>query len=95
MCPIKVLSVCTSDTSGGAARAAYRIHQGVNALNEDVCSSMFVKNKQSADPTVYALDEFSPKNQWYKAYEWILNKFKNKLQHYRWNKYPDRERIFI
>ena len=75
---LKILSVCTSDTSGGAARAAYRIHQGVNAFNEDVYSSMFVKNKQTTDSSVYALDEFTPKNSWYKAYEWLLNKFKNK-----------------
>ena len=30
---MKILSVSTSDASGGAARAAWRIHQAVKALN--------------------------------------------------------------
>ena len=52
---IKVLSVCSSDAKGGAARAAYRIHQGVKDLGVD--SSMFVKEKKGTDPDVILLDE--------------------------------------
>ena len=90
---IKILSVCTSDTSGGAARAAYRIHQGVRGLGVE--SRMFVKDKRSADDTVIALSAFVSNNPFYKAFDWVRNKCKNKLQHFRWNRYPQRDRIFM
>ena len=55
---LRILSVCTSDSYGGAAKAAYRIHQGVRLLGVD--SRMFVKNKGSQDPNVHELSEFLP-----------------------------------
>lgn len=91
--PLKVLSVCTSDAGGGAPRAAYRIHLGVRNLGVE--SRMFVKNKRNNDPTVVSLDEFIPKNPLYKAFDWTRNKMNNKLQHARWNRYPEREPIFM
>lgn len=91
--PLKVLSVCTSDVGGGAPRAAYRIHQGVRELGID--SRMFVKNKGTKDPNVLALDEFVPHNPIYQAFDWTLNKVKNKIQHFRWNRYPEREQFFM
>ena len=91
--PLKVLSVCTSDAGGGAPRAAYRIHHGVRALGVD--SRMFVKDKYTKDGNVIALDEFVPHNSFYKAFDWTRNKVKNKIQHYRWNRYPEREKIFM
>ena len=45
----------TSDVSGGAARAAHRLHRGLRQGGED--SRMFVKNKGSEDDTV---DEWVP-----------------------------------
>lgn len=93
--PLKILSVCTSDTSGGAARAAKRIHDGINSLNIGVKSEMFVKYKHSSDPFVHSIDEFTPNNIVFKVSDYIASKVKNKVQHYRWNKYPDRERIFM
>ena len=91
--PLKVLSVCTSDAGGGAPRAAYRIHQGVRELGID--SHMFVKNKCSKDDNVIALDEFVPHNALYQAFDWTRNKFKNKMQHFCWNRYSERENIFM
>lgn len=91
--PLKVLSVCTSDAGGGAPRAAYRIHQGVRKLGVD--SRMFVKNKGTKDANVIALDEFVPHNPLYQAFDWTRNKVKNKIQHFRWNRYPDREDVFM
>lgn len=90
---IKVLSVCTSDTSGGAARAAYRIHQGARGLGVD--SRMFVKNKRTNDSNVVALDEFVPRNVFYQAFDWVRHKCKNKIQHRRWNKYTELENVFM
>jgi glycosyltransferase involved in cell wall biosynthesis len=46
---VKVVHVSTSDT-GGAGRAAYRLHQGLCRLGID--SSMFVAHKKSSDPSV-------------------------------------------
>lgn len=91
--PLKVLSVCTSDAGGGAPRAAYRIHQGVRELGVD--SRMFVKDKRTKDANVIALDEFAPHNALYHAFDWTRNKVKNKIQHFHWNRYPNREDIFM
>jgi len=90
---IKVLSVCTSDSVGGAARAAYRIHQGVRAFGVE--SRMIVKNKHTLDPDVISLDTFVPQNSIVQAFDWARNKCKNKIQHYRWNRYPEREKVFM
>lgn len=90
--PLKVLSVCTS-LSGGAGRAAYRIHQGVRSLGVE--SRMLLKSGKSNDPSIITLDEFTPQNTFYKAYDWIRNKVKNKIQHLRWNRYPNRDNIFM
>ena len=47
---MRVVHVSRSDSSGGAARAAYRIHRAL--LAEGVDSSMRVLDRRSADPTV-------------------------------------------
>jgi len=47
---MKVVLLNSSDTEGGAARAAYRLHQGLQGIG--VSSQMLVKNKKSGDPKV-------------------------------------------
>jgi glycosyltransferase involved in cell wall biosynthesis len=47
---MKVLIVNTSDTQGGAARAAYRLHKGLQSIGIE--SQMLVQSKKSDDPTV-------------------------------------------
>jgi glycosyltransferase involved in cell wall biosynthesis len=49
---MKVLHLSTSDIDGGAARAAYRLHQGLQ--NIGVTSQMLVRAKASVDKTVIA-----------------------------------------
>jgi glycosyltransferase involved in cell wall biosynthesis len=56
MSPLRVLHINTHDIFGGAARAAYRLHKGLERLGQD--SSMFVAHRHSDDPTVLA---FKPK----------------------------------
>ena len=46
---LKVVHVCTQD-SGGAGKAAYRLHKGLQEIGVD--STMLVVNKKSADPSV-------------------------------------------
>ncbi|MBV6624852.1 MAG: glycosyltransferase family 4 protein [Rivularia sp. (in: Bacteria)] len=49
---MKVLHLSTHDTSGGAARAAYRLHKGLQEIGLD--SQMLVQEKSSSDKTVIA-----------------------------------------
>ncbi|MBR5175308.1 MAG: glycosyltransferase [Bacteroidales bacterium] len=90
---IRVLSVCTSDSSGGAARAAYRIHLAVRKCGID--SRMFVKNKGTADENVLPVSDFLPHNALYRTFDLVRNKVKNKWQHYQWGKYPNKGPYFM
>ena len=47
---MKILHLSTSDIEGGAARAAYRLHKGLQTI--DVPSQMLVRAKLSNDKTV-------------------------------------------
>lgn len=49
---MRILILSTSDIEGGAARAAYRLHQGLHAIGET--SQMLVRAKFSNDKTVIA-----------------------------------------
>jgi len=49
---MRVCAVNTSDTNGGAARAAYRLHTGIRSLGVD--SSLLVQSKICDDPSVTA-----------------------------------------
>ena len=51
---LKVLHLAASDVSGGAARAAFRLHQGLRQLGQE--SSMLVDYRYSDDPNVLALE---------------------------------------
>ena len=90
---MKVLSVCTSDCSGGASRAAYRIHHAVRQTGVD--SIMLVKEKGTKDVDVLTVDDFIPHNAFYKSFDWVRNKVKNKWQHYQWGKYPEMENLYM
>jgi glycosyltransferase involved in cell wall biosynthesis len=49
---MKILHLSTSDLEAGAARSAYRLHQGLRSI--DVTSQMLVRAKVSVDETVIA-----------------------------------------
>jgi glycosyltransferase involved in cell wall biosynthesis len=49
---MRILHVATNDLAGGAARAAYRLHQALRRQGHD--SWMYVANRSSADPNVIA-----------------------------------------
>ena len=91
---MKVLYLNTSDSHGGAARAAVRIMQGIK--QHGVEAQMLVKDKQSTSTDVVALQEFLPKSKLYGAIDWITNKFKNKWQYLQWRPYrKTKESIFM
>lgn len=89
----KILSVSTSDARGGAAHAAYRIHLSQKALGID--SKMFVKEKHLIDNDIIELESLIPKNPLYNHINNIRNKLRNKIQHLRWRRYPNREPFFM
>ena len=91
---LKILSISTSDTEGGAARAMYRIHTSIGIQGID--SSALVKNKVSLDKRVIPISQFEGEPNFFKnVTEYIENKIKNKIQHYQWSKYPKRENVFM
>jgi len=49
---MKILHLSTYDITGGAARAAYRLHNGLRTLGHD--STMLVERRASRDPAVVA-----------------------------------------
>ena len=91
---MKVLFVNTNDTSGGAARAAVRIMQGVE--QNGVQTQMFVKDKHSSDDGVVSLSRFVPSNKLYRALDWVAAKLKNKWQYLQWRPYrKTKENVFM
>lgn len=84
---VRVLSVSTNENLGGAPIAAHRIHVAVNAAHDGVVSTMFVKNRQTNDPTVRSVDEFVPHHAWYRVCQWVKEKCVNKYWHALWHPY--------
>lgn len=56
---------------------------------------MFVKGKSNLEDKVIGLDEFIPDNFAFKAGDWVVNKVKNKWQHYQWRNYKDRQQAYL
>lgn len=71
---MNIVHVCNSDTNGGAARAAYRLHRSL--IKASVDSSMLVCEKSSDDQSV----QVSRQN----ISLQLLNKVKNRLNNKRW-----------
>lgn len=92
---INILSVSFTDNGGGAANAALRIHEGVNGLTCGVHSRMFVKEKRTKSEDVIPLASFLPHHVLYRALDWVAAKVKNKIQHVKWNRYPNRSLLYM
>ena len=91
---MKVLSVNTNDTHGGAARAAMRIMQGVQ--QHGVETQMLVKEKHTQDITVVSLKLFLPERRLYHIVDWVVQKIKNKYYHWLWRPYrKTKENVFV
>ena len=91
---MKVLSVNTNDSHGGAARAAMRIMQGVQ--QQRVETHMLVKEKHTQEAGVLPLQQFLPKNRLYRIADWVAQKVKNKYHHLLWRPYrKTKENVFM
>lgn len=90
---LKILTVNVSDSSGGAARAAFRIHKAV--IESGVEGKFLVKNKSLTDETVITIDSFDQKYLFSKFIRYVHHKLKNKIQHANWRPYNKREDVFM
>lgn len=91
---MKILSVNTNDSHGGAARAAMRIMQGVQ--QHGVETQMLVKEKHTRDTAVVPLQQFLPNSKLYRIADWVAQKVKNKYHHLLWRPYSKtKENVFM
>src|SRR5438046_898160 len=51
---MKIVHLSKNDRQGGAARAAYRLHEGLGRIGED--SFMLVESRSSDDPAVITVE---------------------------------------
>ena len=86
---MNILYLNTSDTNGGAARAAMRIMRGVQQRGQECC--MLVKHKLSDNDSVVSLQQYVPNNPLHNVLDWCTQKLKNKYQHYLWHKYTNQD----
>ena len=91
---MRVLSVNTNDSRGGAARAAMRIMQGVQ--QHGIETQMLVKEKHTSDTAVVPLQDFLPQNKLHRIADWVVQKLKNKYYHWLWRPYSKtKENVFM
>ncbi|MDL0130995.1 glycosyltransferase family 4 protein [Halobacterium salinarum] len=77
---MRVLHLSTSDTNGGAARAAYRLHSGLRSKGVD--SQMLVQNKDSDNEHVYGPEGVIGK---------IKSEIRRRFDELPLKRYPDRD----
>lgn len=90
---LRILTVNVSDSSGGAARAAYRIHKAT--IEAGVDGQFLVKNKALNDPNVLTVQSFDSFSSFKAPFRWLQHKINNKLQQARWRPYAEREDVFL
>lgn len=90
---LTILTVTVSDTGGGAARAAYRIHKAV--MKAGVEGHFLVKYKCSNDQTVISVDSFDTFPTLKVPYRWVQHKIINYMQRQRWRPYPNKQDGFM
>lgn len=77
---MKVVTLSTKDSFGGAARVAFRLHEEVNKLGVE--SMLLVNNKRTSSPTVRLASDFHDP----------AGPIESKLRHYTW-KYKEMKRL--
>lgn len=89
---MKVLFLSSSDTSGGAAIATYRIFCALR--EQGISVKMLVSMKESKDPDVISYQVYKRKG-WIGLLDKYIWKIKNRLRKEKWKKYPKREPVFL
>lgn len=90
--PLKILFLSSSDSRGGAAKAAYRLFE--NIRKQGISVKMLVRDKSTNDPDIISCFDFERKGLFGKL-DIFLWKIKNRMRKQKWKKYPDRETVFL
>jgi glycosyltransferase involved in cell wall biosynthesis len=89
---LKILFLSSNDVSGGAAKAAYRLFNGLR--EQGISVKMLVSVKGSCDPDVVSYVDFK-RNGLAGLAEKYIWKVKNRLRKGKWKKYPERDQVFL
>lgn len=83
---MKIVTLSSKDTYGGAAKVAYRLHRSL--LSRGVDNTFVVNSKRSDDETVVLAGELRDRRSWlyYKIYNFLLKK-KEKKRIEKWDRY--------
>ncbi|MDH6355299.1 glycosyltransferase involved in cell wall biosynthesis [Dysgonomonas sp. PH5-45] len=89
---MKIVTLSTKDTLGGAARVAYRLHEAYKAKGVD--EMLLVSAKQSADASVVRFVEYhKPKGMLGQMAEAVYHKLRERKRLRKWNKYKNRKDV--
>lgn len=84
---MKVVTLSTKDSFGGAARVAFRLHEEINKLGID--NMLLVNNKRSNSPTVRLASDFhDPLNRFERKLMMLGLKYKEQKRRRNWARYP-------
>ena len=91
---MKILTIVTS-TSGGAGRAAFRIHQGL--IKYHINSQMLVLSSDKNDKTISKVSNFKHSQNKFlsKIFYFIKRNIIEYFDKIQWNKYPKKESVFL
>jgi glycosyltransferase involved in cell wall biosynthesis len=89
---LKILFLNHSDSSGGAARAAYRLMCALREQGYNI--KMLVRDKQTNDPDVISCFDYKRKG-FLGEFDHFIWKVKNRIRKQKWKKYPNREPVFL
>jgi glycosyltransferase involved in cell wall biosynthesis len=88
---MKILICNTTDTGGGAAKAAYQLLESLTEQGID--ARLLVMHKHSKNPLVLNVFDFHDKRSTFgRGIKLLEYKLKNKLRKRKWAKYPERDR---
>jgi len=90
--PIKILILNSSDSHGGAAKAAYRLFIGLREQGLSV--KMLVRDKAPNDSDVISCFDYKRRDLMGKLDKFIW-RIKNRIRKQKWKKYPKRESVFL
>ncbi len=91
---MKILICNTTDTGGGAAKAAYRLLESLT--DQGIDARLLVMHKHSTNPRVLNVFDFHDKKSVFgKSIKWLEYKLKNKLRKQKWARYPERDRVIL
>ncbi len=84
---MKVVTLSTKDSFGGAARVAFRLHEEINKMGIE--NILLVNNRRSVSPTVHLAENYhDPQNGITRLFNKYKLKFQEKKRRIIWGSYP-------